>query len=53
MTVRTNAERQMDWANKHRALGRTQRKLWAHPEDWHQIYKYIDRKNKSREKKSA
>lgn len=50
--MKTNNERQADWAARHRAAGRVQRKRWAHPEDWPTIDSHIKRMEKKRENKS-
>jgi hypothetical protein len=36
-----------------REAGRVQRKRWAHPDDWPEIDRVIDRLNKARTKKPA
>lgn len=47
----TNNEKQAAYAERQKAAGRTQRKVWAHPEDWPRIKSYVERLNKQREKK--
>lgn len=47
---RSGKERQADLAARHRAAGRVQRKVWAHPEDWARITKYVMRMNRARDK---
>ena len=43
------AERQHDRDNRMRALGRVQRKIWIHNEDWPDLRDEIDRLNAKRE----
>jgi len=51
--ARSGAERQAALAARHRAAGRVQRKMWAHPEDWPRIVKYVERLNKKREQEKS
>lgn len=44
----STAKRQADLADRQRAAGRTQRKVWAHPDDWPKIMAYVQLLNLSR-----
>lgn len=47
---KTPAERQAALAERQRAAGRVQRKVWASPEDWPAIRAFVENLNRARER---
>ena len=45
----SNKQAQAAYAARQRAAGRTQRKVWAHDEDWPSIREYVRELNQKRE----
>ena len=45
----SNRELQAAYAARQRAAGRTQRKIWAHDEDWQAIREFVRGLNQKRE----
>ena len=52
-TERGSAARQRRFEDRQRALGRVQRKVWVHPEDWFRLRKEIEYHNRARESAPA
>ncbi len=46
----TSKERQERFLRQHRKLGRIPKRVYTHPEDWPDVKRYVERKNRKRER---